>query len=148
MLRYLPSTLKFYFPFFTLINQYQILHKTSWTHQSIMNTLRTHFTTIKLQLKQTVLMEVKKTLPFSPLMQNTKPNHAKISHSWVTVVMVKNANSLMEIMNSILSYVEICTKQRNAKISGKKDFACMEFAVNFFTRNVQKDQVIKTMTNT
>lgn len=46
----------------------------------------------------------------------------------------------MEISNWIRFFVEIYTRQKNARIFGKKHFAFMEFAVNFSTQNAQSGQ--------
>lgn len=48
-----------------------------------------------------------------------------------------SASLRMEISSLIQFFVEICTRQKNARIFGKKDFAFMEFAANFSTQNAQ-----------
>lgn len=113
-----------------------------------MNTFKPNFTTIKPQLKQTVQMEANNLLPTFQSAGNIKLNHAKTSLFWVTAVMEKSVNLHMETFNSTLYVVEIFTKLKNAKTSGKKDFACMEYVVNSFIQNAQRDPVSKTIHNT
>lgn len=48
-----------------------------------------------------------------------------------------SASLHMEISNWIQFFVEIYTRQKNARIFGKKDFVFMEFVVNFSTQNAQ-----------
>ena len=108
-----------------------------------MNTLTPHFTMNKLQHKPTVQMEVNNALRAFLHLENTRLNHAKISLYLATAAMEISVNLLMEITNLTLFFVEVFIKRRNAKTFGKKDSVCMEFVVNFFIQNVQKDPVMK-----
>lgn len=112
-----------------------------------MNTSIPHFIMIKPRLKQTVLMEANNALLTFLQMVNTKLNLAKTFLCWVFAIMEISVNLLMEIMSLILSFVEVFTRQKNAKIFGKKVSVYTEFVANFSTQNVLKGQVIKIIQN-
>ncbi len=78
------------------------------------------------QPKLTAQMEANNALLICLKLENIKLNLAKITLLLDIAAMVTNVSLLMEIMSSILFYVEIYIKLKSVKIFGKKDFVFTE----------------------
>ena len=107
------------------------------SNTSSMNTLISHINLIVPPPRQTALTEARTVSLMFPKGPNTRQSHARATHFWVIAVTEINVSSPMEIVRWIRWVVGICTKRRNAKTFGRKDFVCMEFVVSFCIRNVR-----------
>lgn len=103
---------------------------------------------ISCRLRLIALIAARSHLPTCRHVESIKPNLAKTSHFWAFVAMGISASLHMGTLSSIRCTVAIFIRQRNAKTSGKKDTASMEYAASFFTPNAQKDPANKTIHNT